>query len=193
MSDSDLEPWQKIQRQLDEEENRRKNSKSYLATQRKLKSGIDLEYQFSTGLIRLIAKTNEEVPLISAYKRTDLDENTRNELRTKVKMAMASPKETGAYELMIGFNQSEASALEYVKYEGLIVLGLLEEKGIIPDLITWLRGYLAQEHPRMRMVAGAVLRYLTGQDIGDYFLTEEEYIDQWEEWWEQNKSSFEDG
>ena len=45
---------------------------------------------------------------------------------------------------------------------------------------------------RINIAIAAVLRYLTGQDIGGYILSDED-IAAWEEWWGQNQSAIVNG
>jgi hypothetical protein len=105
---------------------------------------------------------------------------------------MASPQDTGAYQFVMQFGQNEdkderkLKALRFVELEGLLVLGMLGEMAIIPTLLDRVR-----EKPgdaKLRITAKAVLLYLTGQDIGSYFLTDED-ISLWDSWWQQNNSS----
>lgn len=157
-------------------------------TEHNLKEGVNLENIFHSALTRLIAlKFNVSSSLIWSYKLTELDEEMRLDLKTKVRSAMAFPKETGAYRLVMEstLNPNEANAVRFVELEGLLVLGMLRDKEVILPLLERLREE-PKDH-RMRITAGAVLRYLTGQNIGSYVLSDED-LTQWEEWWKQNRA-----
>lgn len=159
-------------------------------TNRHLKENVDVEEIFRIYLAQLISsKSDPQSSLIWSYKPTGLDKDTRSHLKARVKTAMASPESTSAYRfIMMGGqpNVSEPEALRYVKFRGFVVLALLGEKEIIPSLFKFMR----ENHKdiRARTIVSGVLLYLTGQDIGSYFLTEED-LDLWEEWWKKNSST----
>jgi hypothetical protein len=91
---------------------------------------------------RLIArKFDIDVSSIEAYRLGELDTSTRANLITKVKSAMASPRDTGAYRLVMeaASNPNEARALRFVETEGLLVLGILGDVDVIPRLCALLR------------------------------------------------------
>jgi hypothetical protein len=158
-------------------------------TEKELKAGVNLEALFRGTLTRLIAtKFNIDPSLIWNYKLAELDESTRSDLKAKVKAAMASPQDTGAYQLVMeaGRDPTEARAARFVELEGLLVLGILGDVDTIPTLLERLRE--EPENRRMRTAAGAVLRHLTGQDIGGYVLSDED-LSVWRAWWERNKSA----
>jgi hypothetical protein len=154
---------------------------------RSLKRGNELELFFHASLTRLITKKFGVPPsLIWSYKLDELDEDTRSDLKAKVTTAMAYPEDTGAYGLAMELSESptEATALRFVELEGLLVLGILGEKEIIPRLL----GRLKDRPVNLgaRTIAGTILRRLTGQDIGGYVLSNED-IALWEQWWGDNK------
>ena len=150
-----------------------------------------LEFYFQVCLRSLIVKNIEDDELIKAYDLTQPDETVRRNLRMRVRTAMASPRGTGDYQgkTELGF-VSESIALQSVELNGLTALVFLGEREVIPKLLKLLREDKTKNIKR-RIVAGMALRYLTGQDIGSETLQAKD-LDLWEEWWEQNKSSFTD-
>jgi hypothetical protein len=111
-------------------------------TDRELKAGVDIESVFRGALTRLIAlKFGIDPGLIWSYQLSELDENSRNDLKVKVRSAMDSPRETGTYQLgmQANLNPDEARALRFVEIEGLLVLGMLGDKSIIPLLLERLK------------------------------------------------------
>jgi hypothetical protein len=155
--------------------------------ERGLKESLDLDFYFRNCLFSVIAKSNEDVKLIRAYRLARLNESTREELKARVRAALTSPQEIGSYQLAIASNKDEADALRLAEIDGLILLGMLGDKETIPTLLARLKE-IETSNSRMRIVVGATLRYLTGQDIGGYILSNRD-ISLWEEWWEQNKPS----
>ena len=149
-----------------------------------------LEFYFRVCLRVLILKNREDEELIKAYDLTQPNENLRRELIERVKIAMASPKETGDYEgeMEMGL-VSEEIALQSVKLNGLTALVFLGEKETIPLLLAELKEDKTKKVKR-QIVAFMALSYLTGEDVGgdDFSLKEELLL--WERWWEQNKSTF---
>ncbi len=140
-------------------------------TESDLKAKGNLDPFFHQSLIRLLAlKFDIDPSALSSYKLAEMDENTRNDLKTKVKAAMASPRETGSFRLVMetNLNPSEERALRFVEFEGLLALGMLGDEQVIPLLLKKARDY--HTNTRKVIFIGLVLRHLTGQDIGGYFL-----------------------
>ncbi len=154
-------------------------------------NATDLEFYFRVCLRGLIVKDAKDNQLIKAYELLDPDEQLRQELKSKVIAAMASPKETGDYEgkIEMGF-VSEEIALNAVEINGLIALTFLGEKEIIPTLISRLQENKGGDTKR-KMVGILALCYLTGQRFSDSkFLTLDKQLTLLEEWWNHNKYSF---
>jgi hypothetical protein len=160
-------------------------------TERELKEGAEreLEFIFHATLSRLIArKYGIDVSLIWSYKLSELDESTRNDFIAKVKAAMATPRETGTYQLVmeVGSNPDDAHASKFVLLEGLLVLGILGDKSVIPSLLAYIKD--EPQATRTNIVIAALMRYLTGQDISGYILSDED-IARWEAWWQETNNA----
>jgi hypothetical protein len=158
-------------------------------TNRLVKESVDVEEIFCIYMAQLILPESEmQSPDIWSYRPSRLDEAIRSDLRVKLKAAMASPRETCAYRFIKsegGPEEGERDALRHVEFAGLVVLVLLGERDAIPVLLKFMREN--QDSIRARRIAGGVLFYLTGEDIGNWFL-DEETLDLWDKWWERNKS-----
>jgi hypothetical protein len=155
------------------------------------KENENLHFIFQTYLRQLIAlRPDFEPTQIKLYDFNNLNQATKDDLMAKVKNAMILPKTTYAYQdvLTIVQDPKKADTLvwDYVEIRGLIVLGLLGDETVIPHLISYLRRN--PRHTRFREISSAVLLHLTGENIGNYLMTEHD-LDLWDEWWEKKKSS----
>ena len=132
--------------------------------------------------------------MIWSYKLAELEESTRSDLKAKVKTVMASPQKTEILRRIREANPdlSEVYVLRCIKLDSLFVLGMLGECEVIPSLIRQLKAKEGPKDARINIAIAAVLRYLTGQDIGGYILSDED-IAAWEEWWGQNQSAIVNG
>lgn len=161
---------------------------------RRLKESVNVEEIFCIYLAQLTRSEPElHLPDVWYYKPAQLDEIAQSDLRTKVKVAIDSPQDTTLYKSItqsgVGPKTSEMYALQQVELAGLVALILLGERSRISNLLKFMRKN--QDNIRARNIVSGVLFHVTGEDIGSYFLTEND-LDLWEQWWEQNKSSYPD-
>jgi hypothetical protein len=153
-----------------------------------LKASVNLEFIFRRALNLMISlQFDIDSELIWSLKLNEIDEATRIDLVSKVKTAMDSPRDTGAFQWLMEANPNleETRALEFVELEGAIVLGILGETEVIPLLLKHLR--MRPPNMRAQIIIGAILRDITGQQIGGYIPSDED-IAAWEEWWDQSES-----
>jgi len=146
------------------------------------------EFYFQTCVRRTTINPIAHETLTKSYDLTQPDEGIKHQLIAKVKEGMASPHETGVYEISIEQGFNEAAALQSVEIEGLVALVFLGEKEIIPDLLALVKSDRSKNVKR-QIVATMAIRYLTGQTIEKEFSLKEELFF-WERWWEQNKGAF---
>ncbi len=154
------------------------------------KQNIDVEQLFCVYLAQLIF-TEDEIhsSKVWSYKPSELDEISRSELRSQIKIILKSPRNTTAYQYARSEKETEGddiNALLYVEWISLLVLMVLGDRKTVPTLLQFIKEH--HKEFRARTTTSGFLYYVTGQNIGSYFLTNED-IDLWEEWWEQNKSA----
>lgn len=147
-----------------------------------------MEQLFCVYLAQLIfTKDKIHSPKVWSYKPSELDETSKSDLKTQVNIALEHPTHTVAYQYAKSENkveENQLNALLYVELAGLLVLLALGEKKVIPILLQLIKTNYS--NIRARTITSSFLYYATGQNIGSYFLNEED-INLWEEWWEQNK------
>ncbi len=155
-----------------------------------IKKSVDVRELFCVYLALLIRPESEmRDPEILSYNPLEMDAALRSDLIAKVNAALAAPRETCAYHFIKsgeGPEASEHNALRHVAFAGLVVLVLLRARGALPEFLRFMRRN--QDNVKARRLAGGVLYYLTGEDIGDCFL-DEEALDLWEAWWERKKAA----